>query len=226
MDCLELIKNSGILKEQDFSYINSISEELKDTFCNVQMFRTPTEMRISVLNDIKFPSADSKYWQSIREQNTMYSELINLSYEYRKLLININKLNRKLSFETDDIEQELIKIDIEQSNWLLLNMQKTAKARIDEIKEWSYIKKELEKDMIYSKTDVNEHQLLSYAARFINQSKVMTDNITLGEKQNLFGQLQTSLNEIKKRNLTDKFLSLFNDDDKFEIKKYLTNGNN
>jgi hypothetical protein len=38
-------------------------------FHHVQMYRTQTEMEISVLSDVHFPTPDSKYWQTVREMN-------------------------------------------------------------------------------------------------------------------------------------------------------------
>ena len=48
-----------------------------------------TEVPVSVLNDIKFPTPAAKYWQAMREQNVMFQELVMLSYEYRKNLVEI-----------------------------------------------------------------------------------------------------------------------------------------
>jgi len=208
---LELIKQSGILTKEDVNSLEIMAEELRDTFLKVQMFRTPTEMRVSVLNDIKHPTPDSKYWQSVREQNVMYTETINLSYEYRKKQIELKKLQRSLEAETDDLEQELKQIEIEQAEWSLLNMEKTAKARINELNEWSSIKKELENDLNFSKEDVNEHQLMSYASRFINQYQVKGNSGSPSENQNLIGQLQSSIKEIEKRGLTEAFLEQYGD---------------
>ena len=43
--------------------------ELQDTWFKKQMYRTETEMRVSVLSDNKHGTKASKYWQSVREQN-------------------------------------------------------------------------------------------------------------------------------------------------------------
>lgn len=209
MNNLDLIKKSGILKQEDLDSITNLSNELQDTFCKVQMFRTPTEMRISVLNDISHPTPDSKYWQSVREQNVMYTELISMSYDYRKQVVKIKKLQRDLLTEKDELEIELKNIEIEELNWGLLNQEKVAKARIDEINEWSSIKSELEQEMNFSTENVDEHQLMSYAARFINQYNVMGGNGSPAENQNLVGQLQTTLKQIEKLGLTDKFLDQY-----------------
>ena len=49
--------------------------ELQDNWAKKQMFRTETEMRFSVLSDNKYGNNASKYWQSVREQNTHFENL-------------------------------------------------------------------------------------------------------------------------------------------------------
>ena len=86
-----IIKQADILSEIDVKSLSDIAEELKETFVKVQMFRTRTEMEVSVLNEIKHPTPASKYWQSVREQNVMFQELVMLSLEYRKNMVEIRK---------------------------------------------------------------------------------------------------------------------------------------
>ena len=56
----------SVLKPEDAQKIIELKDELTDTWTKKQIFRTETEMRISVLNDCKHPTAASKYWQSVR----------------------------------------------------------------------------------------------------------------------------------------------------------------
>ena len=41
-------------------------------------------MKYSVLNDIKFPSWAAKFWQAVREQNVMFTNLVYLSCDYEE----------------------------------------------------------------------------------------------------------------------------------------------
>ena len=52
----------AILKPNDAQEILRLKEELADNWNKKQIFRTETEMRVSVLNDGKFPTPASKYW--------------------------------------------------------------------------------------------------------------------------------------------------------------------
>ena len=55
-----------------------------------------TEMRFSVLSDNKYPTKAAKYWQSVREQNTHFENLVHLSFDARKNEVEIKKLQRDI----------------------------------------------------------------------------------------------------------------------------------
>lgn len=204
----EIIKSSEILTSLDLSRLEPLKEELVETFKKSQVFRTRTEMEVSVLNDLKFPSHASKYWQSVREQNVMFVELANLSYEYRKKLVEIKKLERALLTEKDELEVELKKIEIEQEHFNLIQMEKTAQDRIREIEQWSEIKEREAKKMTKKELeDVDNHQLVSYTQRWIRQAIAMGENGSPAERQNLLGQLESGLKVCKKNNLLNEVKS-------------------
>ncbi len=214
-----IIHQSEILTEKDLDVLNSLTGELKETFKKSQVFRTRTEMEISVLNDIKFPTPASKYWQSVREQNMMFHELVMLSYEYRKNLVEIKKLQRQLEKETDDLEKELLQIEIEKKLFISKNQEKVAKDRIRELKEWSEIKEREEINMPKEELgDADNHQLISYTKRWIKQSIVMGNNGSPAERQNLLGQLRSGILTCIDRGILDKVLEDFSEDIRKKIK--------
>ena len=90
-----------ILDEQDVKQFKTLIPELKDTWMKKQMFRTETEMRFSVLSDNRFGTKAAKYWQSVREQNTHFENLMRLSFDARKNAIEIKKLKKKIETEKD-----------------------------------------------------------------------------------------------------------------------------
>lgn len=219
-NAISLINESGILNSDDLQVLVELKEELRDTFLYSQVFRTRTEMEMSVLNNLKHPTPDSKYWQAMREQNVMLDQTVMLSYEYRKNLIEIKKLERDLSKENDDLERELIEIEIEKKRYVAKQQERTAKDRIREIQEWHDIKEKLKPQMKHSQTDVNEHQLLSYTARLLNQMQNI-HSMTAGEKNNIVGQLNTSIDIIKSNNLESDLLALINPNNQDDIKALL-----
>ena len=81
---LDIIRGASILPMEEMEYIETIMPDLAFGFEHAQIFRTRTEMEVSVLDDLKHPTPDAKYWQAMREQQVHFSELVMLSYEYRK----------------------------------------------------------------------------------------------------------------------------------------------
>lgn len=202
-----IIQNSDILTKKDFDILVPLTNELQESFKKSQVFRTRTEMEVSVLNNLKFPTPASKYWQAIREQNVMFSELVMLSYEYRKNLIEIKKFQRDLEAEEDVLESELIQIEIEKKLFVLKNQEKTAKDRIREIKAWSEIKEResalMEKGDL---SDVDNHQLISYTKRWINQVQNLDASTPIAERNNLLGQLQSGISKCIELGIIDRVL--------------------
>ena len=52
---IEKIQTTELLSSDDYLIMNDLSSELKHVFEKKQIFRTQTEMKYSVLNDIKIP---------------------------------------------------------------------------------------------------------------------------------------------------------------------------
>ncbi len=218
----ETIKQSDILTAEDFKVLEPLTQELQHTFLKAQVFRTRTEMEISVLNDIRFPTAASKYWQAIREQNVMFNELANLSFEYRKNLVEIKRLTRDLAVETDEFKKELIQIEIEQRNFRARNEERVAKDRIREIKAWSEIKEREAQNMTSSELeDVDMHQLISYTRSWIKQSLSIGERGNTDERNNLIGQLQSGLRACKKLDVLEKVLEGFSDQVREYVLKFI-----
>ena len=82
-----------------------MTAELRDTWSKKQVFRTETEMRMSVLQDAKYPTNAAKYWQCVREQNVFLENLMNLSFDYRENEVEIKQLEKKRDEETIKIKQ-------------------------------------------------------------------------------------------------------------------------
>jgi hypothetical protein len=185
MDYLEKIESSGVVGEEGLSRLAKIKDKVLHAYTHKQMWRTKTEMGL-ILNPIKFPTDDSKYWQAIREQSVFFENLIQLSFDYRKNDIEIRKLQKQLAYEDDELEKELIQIQIEEKQWAKIEMERQANHRIRELVQWQEIKDGL--NLKYSPDDVNQHQAESYYIRHLRQESVMGNNGSPPERWNLIGQ--------------------------------------
>jgi len=83
---------NNLLDPNDVKDFKEMTSELRDTWTKKQVFRTETEMRMSVLQDAKYPTKASKYWQCVREQNVFLENLMSLSFEYRRTAAKIKRL--------------------------------------------------------------------------------------------------------------------------------------
>ena len=179
-----------LLDKSEASEFKKMVPELQDTWVKKQMFRTETEMRFSVLSDNKYGTNAAKYWQSVREQNTHFENLMRLSFDYRKNDVGIKKLEREIKLEKDPLEKELKHIEIEEKLYTRAGMELTAKARMREISTWSKLKKEFH-DGKFDDKDVNTHQAESYM-HFLEQQKLtLTPGSSQPEVFNVLGQLET-----------------------------------
>ena len=167
-----------------------LTNELRDTWTKKQIFRTETEMRFSVLNDLRYPNNASKYWQCVREQNVYLEQMMKLSFEYRRNESKIKRLKRLLDKETDQYKKEVYEIDLDERNYTKANMQLVARDRMREIKLWSKLKAEVD-DGTFDKENVNTHQLEAYHQIMINRKDTLSPQSSQPEVFNVLGQLQT-----------------------------------
>ena len=179
-----------VLDTNDFKALKELKNELKDTWHKKQVFRTETEMRMSVLQDAKYPTKAAKYWQCVREQNVFFENLMSLSFDYRKNEVRIKKLKKKIENETDELKREMYEIQLEEKLYGRANMELVAKDRMREINQWSQLKAEYD-DGSFDTKNVNTHQAESYKLMLTNKVKTLTPGSSQPEVFNVVGQLHT-----------------------------------
>ena len=181
---------TNILDPKDVKDFKKMIPELRDTWGKKQMFRTETEMRFSVLSDNKYPSKAAKYWQSVREQNTHFENLVHLSFDARKNEVEIKKLQRDIQKEKDPLEVELKQIELEEKIYGKASMELVAKHRMREVATWSKLKKEFH-DGNFDDKDVNSHQAESYKIQLQHRANTITAGTSQAEVFNIVGQVDT-----------------------------------
>ena len=199
-DIKELIQReepnlNNLLEKEDLSAFKGMVDELRDTWSKKQMFRTETEARFSVLQDNRYPTKASKYWQCVREQSTYLDNLMDLSFDYRRNDAKIKWLEGKIEKEEDEYKSTKYQIDLDEARFGKASMEKVARHRMREIKMWSKLKKEFN-DGSFNDKDVNQHQLESYHKMYAGKAKSITSSTPESEVFNIVGQLR-SLERIK-----------------------------
>ena len=182
-----------ILSEEEVKDFKAMGAELKDTWVKKQIFRTETEMRISVLNDLKHPTPAAKYWQAVREQNVFFEQMVFLSFDYRENDIEIRKIEKQLSEEKDQFEKELTQIKLERKLFDKASMELTAKDRMRELRLWSQLKDELVKqDPNFDKENVNTHQKESLPKRLLKTFQFFDKARDADGAKNIAAQIMTA----------------------------------
>mgnify|MGYP003114989148 FL=1 len=187
---------NNLLDPEDVKEFKAMTAELRDTWTKKQVFRTETEMRMSVLQDMKYPTKAAKYWQCVREQNVFLENLMSLSFDCRRSEAKVKWLEKKIETEQDEYKLEKYKIDLDEARYGLANMQLVARDRMREIKLWSTLKKEFD-DGSFDTQDVNTHQLESYHHIMKNKAETLTSGSSQPEVFNVLGQLKT-IERVKK----------------------------
>ena len=183
----------SVLKEEDAQAILVLKEELADNWKKKQIFRTETEMRVSVLNDAKHPTSASKYWQSVREMSAHFDAMMGLSFDLRRNTVERLRLERKMqeAVETgDNLDIMDIEIDLDQNLYAKANMEQVAHDRVRELKTWSKIKDELN-DGTFDDQNVNTHQVHSLQLALQNRVQALGPQSSPSEVINAVGPLQT-----------------------------------
>jgi len=193
------IRDVSILEKDDMTSISNLSEELQRVFEVRQIWRTETEIRYSVLDDVNFPTSAGKYWQCIREQNVFWEQLVSLSCNYQKAqgeldLLEIEYDEIKGNNKKSNAQRKIKDAEIKQMQFGLMNMRLQGHDRVREIKLWEKVKNELTDKADFDINDVNKHQVESYAKRWEKK-------MNLGAKSNnsaMFINSMSSLETMKK----------------------------
>jgi hypothetical protein len=207
----------NVLKPSDAEAVLALKEELADNWNKRQIFRTETEMRISVLNDGVHPTTASKYWQSVREMGAHFDALMSLTFEMRRnevARLRLEKDLKKAESEEDTLTTAELEIDLDENLYTKAGMIQIAHDRVRELQLWSKLKEELN-DGTFDTKDVNQHQAHSFKHVLENRVASLSAQSNPGEVINAVGPLQT-LNRLAKQ---DGTLAEFD-----EARKQLTQG--
>lgn len=191
----------AVLKPTDAQEILRLKDELADNWNKKQIFRTETEMRVSVLNDGKFPTVASKYWQAVREMSAHFDAMMNLSFDMRRGKIDRLKLERKMKAaieECDELEIMSVQIELDQNLYGQACMEQVAHDRVREIQTWSKLKTELD-DGTFDTKEVNTHQAVSLHHRLAYRASALNEHSDPTEVSNIMGQLKT-MERLKQQN--------------------------
>lgn len=166
---LDAVRNIPVMKEDDMNFLKEKSEHLGKVMERTHMWRTDLQ-KVSIINDVEFPTIHSKFHQSILEQKVQFDNAMFLAKDYEdakfdmeKLEIEISELeyyNKNILGEREDInelsdecsyfEYKRNEIDIKKKKlelqfkaYTLQQMRIAMDYRMQEVKGWQVIEENL-----------------------------------------------------------------------------------
>lgn len=195
------IKQSLVLESEDLQRLQDLVPELKQAVATRTMFRTQTEARFSVLNDLKHPTPAAKYHQAKLEQVVMFGNLMTLSFEYREALIDLAEAEEKIK-SAQGFELERLKVKRDRLTYKLAWMRAEAKERLREIEMWSRIKAQLESAASFDHDNKDTEELQGLAIRYMQElPAALRAGKDVGGAVNIIAQAATMLAECERRSI-------------------------
>jgi len=187
------IDQVDLLSADDMITLEELIPELRHCIETRTLWRTTTEALYSVLNDLRFPTPDSKYHQSKLEQAVFFDQLVMLSFEYRRNLLDQEEIRKKM-VDAESYDLKRLQIDLDETKYKLYIMRIEAKERLRELKMWKQIKEDILR--INPEIDVDSKdtsQLKSLALRYCKELPSALRSKNAAESINIFGQCETML---------------------------------
>ena len=201
-DSLKNIVESCVLANEDLIVLQGLIPEIEQAIESHTIYRTTTEALFSILNDVKHPTAASKYHQAKREQLVMFENLVGLSFDYRAAQIDLEEVNSKIDSSEFGFELRKLEVQRDRLQFKLMWMRKDAVERIRELIMWSQIKKDLadsdEFDINNKDTDELKALTLRYLWELPTACRAGND---VGGAINIIAQAKTMLAECERRKI-------------------------
>ena len=119
-----------VLSNENANKMEALRAEVEDSQRKKQKYRTESQMRYAILNDNSFPTRAGKYWQAVREQASMYENLVWLSFQYRADKIELERTTATHKKTSDKYEKQLLEIEIDKIKWRLSEAEREGKDRV------------------------------------------------------------------------------------------------
>ena len=199
---MDIIQNTEILNDTDLQKLTDLMPVLNDIDRKNPIFRSRNQMEVSVLNPVAFPDESAKYWQCVREQHVMFQNLLDLTFEWDKVIANLELAEIDLDEIPHDkrynARARIKKAEIRQLQFALHNFKRTAKDRVREIIEWERLKqKQIEKDPSIDTQNANTNQLESMKKRYVAERIISQEVMNKTLYKNSTSHLQ-SIEELEK----------------------------
>lgn len=177
----------GLLDEQDRAFLATAAPRCEEDWRKRQIFRTESEARASVLDDLHFPTADAKYWQAVREHAQMAEQLVLMGFEWRRNELALARAGLRMAEATDPLVREEAAIERDECLFRRASLRQVAADRVREIRLWQRLQDELLPSVADS-VDPDTHQAVSLARRWLLAVQHLGPAANPAEVENTVGQ--------------------------------------
>jgi hypothetical protein len=201
LNSLQKIKDSSVLDNEDLAALQDLMPGIEQSIQSHTIYRTTTEALFSVLNDLKFPTAASKYHQAKREQLVMFENLVGLSFDYRAVLIELEEVESKIA-NSKGFKLKKLEVKRDRLQFKLMWMRKDGQERIRELKMWAQIMQDLAKSDVFDLDNKDTDQLKAFTIRYLLElPAACRAGNDVGGAVNIIAQARTGLAECERRNI-------------------------
>lgn len=196
----------GLITDDQSKALQNLLGEIQGAEENFVIWRTFTEANFSVLNDVNFPTPDSKYHQAIREQLVFYDQLVLLSFDFREKEIDLSEVLEKLNTTAKGYEKQRLEVKRDRLQYEIDGMKRQAKDRIRELQMWSEIKASLTESSEFDTENKDAGELIALTVRYCREALMIdrTNCSDPGAVVNIIAQAATCLKECSRRGIMDQ----------------------
>lgn len=177
----------GLLDERDQAFLEAAAPRCEEDWKKRQIFRTESEARASVLDDLHFPTPDAKYWQAVREHAQMAEQLVLTGFEWRRNELALERAAQRMTAATDPFVREEAAIERDECLFRRASLRRVAADRVREIRLWQRLQDEL-LPSVEDSADPDTHQAVSQARRWLLAIHHLGPSANPAEVENAVGQ--------------------------------------
>lgn len=181
------------IQKLEININEQIVDEIKEDIYHFHPYTSEWEKKFLTINDLDFPTTDSKYHQGKGQRLVHYQQLENLKYDYELQLcelekkeIEIEEIHQqiKISDLKDDLKLKKLNITMKEKNiekekikLKITGMLIDAKQRTKEILHWTKLLNDLKPLLKYDKNDTENYQSEYQYKRWVNEVEKKNDNV-------------------------------------------------
>jgi hypothetical protein len=213
-EVIEAVKNIPVLKNEDVVFLQENSHHLATVIEKTHIWRTDTQ-KLSIINDIHFPTTHAKLHQSMLEQKVQFDQAMYLAkdFEFKKLEAEEKQLDLSELSDSprDSIKKRKFEIELQFISYELKQMQIAMHYRMDEIKGWQKIQNTLlaelrssgvSEEEIWSK-EAGELKFMFYYS--LNNLQALPTTTDSAERSNLISVALFTYKNAKSIGLLEEF---------------------